>query len=66
MIPGMAVILAAYVCFRMAEVWFLNTTRYQNRACHIIVSVLAALVILVTLFALISILASGMSVPNLR
>jgi hypothetical protein len=50
------------------SVWFLNTSRYQNRVCHVIVSVLAALVIVVTLFVLIMILASGSSVglPNLR
>jgi hypothetical protein len=68
MIPDIAIILAAYICFRMAEVWFLNTSRYQNRACHVIVSVMAALVIVVTLFVLIMLLASGSSVglPNLR
>jgi hypothetical protein len=59
MIPDLAVIVAAYVCFRMLEVCLLKSDRYLNSGAHIFLRVVAVLVILLTVIVIADILSRG-------
>lgn len=59
MIPDLAVIIAAYVCFRMIEVCLYKSDRYRSPTVHGVLCVLAALVILLTVFIIRDIVLTG-------
>ncbi len=66
MIPDIAIILAAYICFRMVEVWLFSPDRYRNAGSHTAAFILSLLVIAVTVLVLIMVLANGSSTPLMR
>ncbi|HTQ85047.1 MAG TPA: hypothetical protein VMI93_02450 [Candidatus Solibacter sp.] len=56
MIPNLATIIAAYVGFRMLEVFLFNTSRYSSRGVHIVAGVFAVFVGLATIFSWLNII----------
>jgi hypothetical protein len=67
MLPDLALIIGAYVLFRMIEVMFFSSGRYSGKGQHIAVGVLAAGVCLVTIICLIDIIMTGSSAnPQLQ
>lgn len=65
MIPNLALIISAYVNFRMIEIFLLPTSHYSGRGAHVAARVLAVIVILVTSVCALDILMSGTQ-PALR
>jgi hypothetical protein len=59
MIPNLALIVAAYVNFRMIEVFLYSGTRYSSKGTRIAACVFAVLVFLVTCVSAIDIMATG-------
>ena len=53
MIPDIAIMLAAYICFRMVEVWLFSPDRYRNAGSHTAAFILSLLVNAVTVLVLI-------------
>jgi hypothetical protein len=66
MIPALAMIVAAYVNFRMIEVFLSPTTRYSSSGARVAACFFAVLVLMVTSFCALDILLSGSNVPALR
>lgn len=59
MIPDLAIIVAAYVCFRMLEVCLFKSDRYLNKGVHVLLRVLAVLIILLTIVMVLDIVTKG-------
>jgi hypothetical protein len=59
MIPDLAVMIAAYICFRMLEVWAFKSDRYRSEREQIAVGISGLLVIAVTVLSLIAIFSAG-------
>ena len=55
MTPNLATIVAAYVAFRMFEIFFLDSRKYASQTGHRVLGALAVLVLLVTGFCWLSI-----------
>jgi len=64
MIPDLALMISAYVGFRMVEVFLLADTRYVNRASKVAACVLAAVALAVIGFSLLSIMTSSSQIPT--
>ena len=65
-IPALATILAAYVNFRMIEVFLSPTSRYSSSGARVAACIFAGVVLIVTSFCALDILVSGSNVPALR
>jgi hypothetical protein len=63
MIPNIAVMLSAYIGFRMIEVLLFAPSRYANRASRVVACVLAGIAFLVSGAVTVDILTSGTKVP---
>jgi hypothetical protein len=64
MIPGIAIMLSAYIGFRMIEVFLLAPGRYADRGSRVIACVLAVIAFLVSGIATVDILMSGTQIPH--
>jgi hypothetical protein len=64
MIPDLALIISAYIIFRMIEVLLFAGNRYQNSGTRIAACVLAILVIVFVAGVTIDIESTGASVPT--
>lgn len=62
MIPDLAVMIGAYICFRMLEIWAFKSDRYKSERERIALGILGLLVIAITVFCLIEILSAGSGV----
>jgi hypothetical protein len=62
MIPNLALMVAAYIGFRMIEVFLFAPSRYQNSVSRIIACILAGIAFSVSGFALLDIWLSGQNV----
>jgi hypothetical protein len=63
MIPDLAIIISAYVGFRMIEVLLFSPDRYANRASRVVACILVAIAFLVSGVVTMSILTSGTKIP---
>jgi hypothetical protein len=59
MIPDIAVMLSAYIGFRMIEVFLLSPSRYSSAGAKIAACVLAVIAFLVTAFVTIDVVMHG-------
>jgi hypothetical protein len=66
MIPALAMIVAAYVNFRMIEVFLSPASRYSSHGSRVVACIFAVLVLIVTSFCALDILLNGSNVPVLR
>jgi hypothetical protein len=66
LIPTLSLMIAAYVGFRMIEVFLLADSRYRNDGAKIAACVLAALALIVIGISAISILAAGTDIPSFK
>ena len=64
MIPNMALMIGAYIGFRMLEVLAKPNSSYANVGAAVAVKVLAVLTFLVSGFACVSTLLGGASIPK--
>lgn len=62
MVPDLAVIISAYICFRMIEVCLFKSDRYRNPTAHGVLCVLAVLVIALTVIIIGDIVLKGSNV----
>ena len=65
MIPTLAVMISAYVGFRMIEVFLFPTSRYRSDGARVAAYVFAGLALIVIVFSAVDILMSGSGVGNL-
>jgi hypothetical protein len=63
MIPSLALMIGAYIGFRMIEVVLMTDSRYASRTDSLVVKVLAGVVFVVSGLACLNILLSGASFP---
>jgi hypothetical protein len=66
MLPDLAVMIGAYICFRMLEVTTFNSSRYKSKREHIIMIILALIVLVITVAVLFDIVtrSSGVTFPT--
>jgi hypothetical protein len=65
MIPNLALMVGAYIGFRMIEVLLLSTSRYQNFGSRVVACILACITLLVSGIALLDIMLSGSNILTL-
>ena len=53
MIPTIGFMIGTYILFRMLEVWCFSNSRYQSDGTHTFISLVALLVMAVTLLCLL-------------
>jgi hypothetical protein len=58
-IPDLAMIVSAYVVFRMIEVWLFPASRYGSKGARVAACILALLVILATGLMVLDIVTRG-------
>jgi hypothetical protein len=66
MIPALALIISAYIVFRMLEVFAFPATRYSNTGVRVVMCILAAIVILVVGFNVVDIFFSAGVQPGIN
>ncbi len=59
MIPIIGFMVGVYILFRMLEVWFFSSSRYQSERMHIVICFVALLVMAVTVLCLLALVASS-------
>lgn len=59
MIPALALIISAYIIFRMLEVFAFPTTHYSTTSVRVVMCILAAIVILIVGFNVVDIFFSA-------
>jgi hypothetical protein len=64
MIPDLAIMISAYIGFRMIEVFLFAPNRYSSPGARICVCVLAVIAFLVSGITAVSILTSGPNIPH--
>jgi hypothetical protein len=63
-IPALGTMIGSYIIFRMMEVVLFSGSRYSGKAQHVLASVLAGIVGIVTLFNMLEIWLSGSPGPK--
>ena len=64
MIPAIGTMIAAYIGFRMVEIFCFPDNRYTNRSARVLLAIFAILVAVVVFFCWLSLITSGTGMPK--
>ena len=64
MIPAIGTMIAAYIGFRMLEIFAFPDSRYSSKTANVVLAILALLVMLIVGVCWVSLITSGTSTPQ--